>query len=107
MDLLLIARKLWRYKLVTLPIIALTFAGAVYVVAVKKPLYETDASYLLINPPSPPTADQIAKDPALGKIRTDNPYTRFSDSGVIIDVLNRSMNSEAAHATLEKAGAAR
>lgn len=105
MDLLLIARKLWRYKLVTVPVVALTFAGAVYVVAVKKPLYEAGASYLLVNPPAPPTPEQIAADPALGRIRTDNPYTRYGDPGVVIDVLNRSMNSESAHDMLAKAGA--
>ena len=36
-DLLLIARKIWRYRVVTLPVIALTMLGALYVVAVKAP----------------------------------------------------------------------
>ena len=105
MDLLLIARKLWRYKLVTLPIIALTIVGSWYVLAVKEPLYEAQSSYLLINPPSPPTAEQIASNPALGRIDSDNPYTRYPDQAVVIDVLTRSLNSESARKTLVKAGA--
>ena len=35
MDLLLIARKIWRYRIATLPVIALTLLGAIYVVVLK------------------------------------------------------------------------
>jgi len=105
MDLLLIARKVFRHKLITLPILALTLCGAVYVLAVKDPVYEASSSYVLINPPAPPTAEQVARNPALGRIRSDNPYTRFSDQGVVIDVLTRSLGSEMARRTLVKAGA--
>jgi capsular polysaccharide biosynthesis protein len=105
MDLLAIARKIWRHKLFALPVIVLTIAGAVYTVAVKKPLYEATSSYLLISPPPAPTADQIARNPALGSIRADNPYTRFSDQSVVIEVLARTMNSESARHSLVRAGA--
>ena len=37
MDLLLIARKIWRYRIATLPVIALTLLGAFYVVAAQGP----------------------------------------------------------------------
>ena len=56
MNLLLIARKIWRYRLVTLPVIALTLLGLFYVMAVKAPEYKVSSSYVLINPPPPPTA---------------------------------------------------
>jgi hypothetical protein len=105
MDLLLIARKMWRHKLVTIPVIVLTIAGAAYAVAVKEPVYEATASYLLVNPPPAPTADQIARNPELGRIRADNPYTRFADQSVVIDVLARTMSSESARRTLLRAGA--
>jgi capsular polysaccharide biosynthesis protein len=105
MDLLLIVRKIWRHKLVTVPVILLTIVGAAYAVAVKKPLYEATSSYLLINPPAAPTADEIARNPALGKIHFDNPYTRFADQSVVIDVVARTMSSETARRTLVKAGA--
>jgi hypothetical protein len=105
MDLLFIARKIWRYKLVTLPIVALMIAGSWYVLFVKEPLYEAQSSYLLVNPPSPPTAEQIARNPALGRIDSDNPYTRYPDQAVVIDVLTRSLNSQSARKALVKAGA--
>jgi hypothetical protein len=105
MDLLLIARKIWRHKLVTLPVILLTLVGAGYAIAGKEPLYEATSSFLLINPPAAPTADEIARNPALGKIHADNPYTRFADQSVVIDVLARSMSSDTARRTLVKAGA--
>jgi hypothetical protein len=45
-DLLSIARKIWCYKLVTLPVVVLALCGAVYVVAVKQPVYEASSSYV-------------------------------------------------------------
>ena len=57
MNLLSIARKIWRYKLATLPVVLLTLFGAAYVVAVKEPVYEASSSYVLINPPTPPTPE--------------------------------------------------
>jgi hypothetical protein len=105
MDLLLIVRKVWRYKLVTLPVVLLMVCGAVYVVAVKEPVYEASSSYILINPPAPPTPEDIARDPSLGRINSDNPYTRFSDQSVMIEVLSSTMASEAARRALLEAGA--
>jgi hypothetical protein len=105
MDLLAIARKVWRYKLVTLPVVLLTLAAAAYVVAVKQPVYETSSLYILMSPPTPPTADDIARDPALGRVHADNPYTRFSDPSVVIEILSSSMSSESAQRALLAAGA--
>ena len=96
MDLLSIARKIWRYKLSTLPVLFLTLCGAIYVVAVKEPVYEASSSFILINPPAPPTAEEIARDPALGRINSDNPYTRFSDQSVVVEVLASSLTSPSA-----------
>jgi hypothetical protein len=39
MSMLRIVRKIWRYKLLTLPILALVIAGSYYVMAVKPPTY--------------------------------------------------------------------
>jgi len=104
-DLLAIARKVWRYKVVTAPVIVLTFCAAVYVVAVKQPVYEASSSYILINPPLPPTPEEIARDPALGRVNSDNPFTRFSDPSVIIEVLSSALESAPAERALLKAGA--
>ena len=105
MDLLLILQKIWRHRVFTLPVIVLTLAGAAYVVAVKKPLYEATSSYILINPPPAPTAEDIARDPALGRVNADNPYTRFPDESVVVDVLARTVGSDSARQQLVKAGA--
>lgn len=105
MDLLLIARKIWRYKLATLPVIFLTLCGAVYAVAVKDPVYEVKSSYLLINPPAPPTAEEIARNPQLGRVNADNPYTRYADQSVVVEVLTSALNSDAARRELKDAGA--
>jgi hypothetical protein len=105
MDLLSIVRKVWRYKLVTVPVVLLTLCLAMYVVAVKDPVYEASSSFILINPPAPPTPEDIARDPSLGRINSDNPYTRFSDQSVMIEVLASTMSSGSAQRELLKAGA--
>ena len=105
MDLLLITRKIWRHKLFTIPVILLTLAGTAYVIAVKKPLYEASSSYLMISPPAAPTAEEITRNPELAKVKADNPYTRFADQSVVIDVLERTMSTESVRKTLVKAGA--
>ena len=105
MDLLLISRKIWRYRLVTLPVIALTLLGAFYVIAIKAPEYKVSSSYILINPPPPPTPDEIARNPALGRINPNNPYTRFSDQTVIVSLLSSSLSSDTARQELVNAGA--
>jgi capsular polysaccharide biosynthesis protein len=105
-SLLLILAKIWRYKLVTLPLIALILAGAFYVVAVTAPTYEASAMYILVNPPPPPTDAQIARNPALGKIKgDDNPYTRFSDQSVLVQVLAGRVNSDENRRRLVQQGA--
>jgi hypothetical protein len=105
MDLLSIGRKLWRYKLVTLPVVLLTICGVVYVVAVKEPVYEASSSYILINPPAPPTEEAIARNPSLAQINADNPYTRFGDDTVVVGVLASTMESKSVRRDLLKAGA--
>ena len=105
MNLLLAARKIWQHKLVTLPIIALTLAGAFYVVAVKSPVYEATSSFILVNPPEPPSLDEIDRDPSLLDVNSDNPYTRYSDQSVVAQVLASRLSSDAARKQLETRGA--
>jgi hypothetical protein len=105
LNLLLISRKIWRYRIATLPVIALTLLGGFYVIALKAPIYKVSSSYVLINPPPPPTADDIARDPTLRRINPNNPYTRFSDQSVIVSLLSSSLSSDTARQELVKAGA--
>ena len=107
MDLRLIVRKIWRHKPITVAVILLTLAGAGYAITVRQSLYEASSSYIMINPPSAPTAKDIARDPELGKVKADNPYIHFADQSVVINVLNRTMSTESVRNTLVKAGADR
>ncbi len=104
MDLLSLVRKVLRHRFLTIPVIVLTLFAAAYVVAVKQPVYEAKSSFVLLNPPAPPTAEEVARDPALGRLKTDNPYTRFGDQSVIIEVLASTMNGDAARHALDNAG---
>jgi hypothetical protein len=105
MDLVAIAQSVWRFKLATIPVILLAFVGVVYMGALKPATYQADASYILMAPPTPPTADQIQKDPALGRINTNNPYLRFGDLSVVVDLLTQSMATDAARQMLVNQGA--
>jgi hypothetical protein len=102
--LLAIARKLWRYKLFTLPVLGFILVGTYYAVAVKQPVYETSSTFILVNPPAPPTPEEIARDPKLGR-GSDNPYTRYSDQSVVVQLLSSRTGSEAARRELVKRGA--
>ncbi len=104
MSLLLIGQKLWRYKLATLPVIAFVLLGAFYVIAIKQPVYQTASSYILLNPPAPPTPDEISRDPKLGQ-GTNNPYTRYSDQSIVVQVLASRLSGDDARAELAKQGA--
>jgi hypothetical protein len=104
MSLLLIVGKLWKYKLFTLPVIALVVVGAVYVIAVKAPTYEAGGTYILVNPPPAPTDAEIARNPALGKVDTDNPYLRFPDQSVLVQVLASRLDSPEVRAAVAKQG---
>jgi hypothetical protein len=106
-DLLAISRKIWRHRIATLPVVVLTLLGAIYVIAIKSPEYWASSSYVLINPPAPPTAEEIAADPKLGRISADNPYTRFADQSVVVDLLASTLSNESARSALEKQGADR
>jgi hypothetical protein len=105
MSLLLILTKIWKYKLVTLPIMACALAGSYYVVAVTAPTYEASATYILVNPPPLPTDAQIARNPALGRIKGDNPYLRFADQAVLAQLLARRLTSDENRLSLTKQGA--
>jgi hypothetical protein len=107
MNLRLIARKIWRHKLITVPVIVLTLAGAAYALTVRQALYEASSTYLMISPPAAPTAAEIARNPELAKVKADNPYTRFADRSVVFEVLRARMSAESVRDELGRAGADR
>ena len=104
MDLLSIVRVVWRHKIAIIPVILFTLAGMYYVLAVKPPVYNSSTSLLLVNPPNPPSAQQIVADPKLAKINSNNPYVN-DGLQTVADVLVNLIGSDASKASLLAAGA--
>jgi capsular polysaccharide biosynthesis protein len=104
MDLFTIAATLWRHKLVTIPIIVITLIGAAYIIIVKPPTYTSNAEVLLVNPPPPPTTAQIAADPKLGKVNTNNPYLAYGTLVQVADIVIDVANSPTAGQALQGDG---
>jgi capsular polysaccharide biosynthesis protein len=104
MDLFTIAATLWRHKFVTIPIIVITLIGAAYIIVVKPPTYTSNAEVLLVNPPPPPTTAQIAADPALGKVNTNNPYLAYGTLVQVADIVIDVANSPTAGQALQGEG---
>jgi hypothetical protein len=104
MTLLASIRKLWRYRLVTLPIIGLTLAASIYVLAFRPPTYESTETYVLFTPPPAPTESEIQQDPSILR-GADNPYTRFSDLTVVAQLMATRLSSDEARRALVEQGA--
>jgi hypothetical protein len=104
MDLISIAGTFWRHKLFTIPVLMLTLLGAFYILKIKAPVYEADTSFLLSVPPGPPSAAQIAADPRLGKINSNNPYTSYGNMSVAASVLTDLVTTPASAQQLADEG---
>jgi hypothetical protein len=96
---------MWRHKLAVLPVIALTAFGLVYVTALTPPTYELAVSYVLVPPPGPPSAEERAQDPVLGRADPDNPFTRFGTTSVLVDLVARDTDRDSNREALAAAGA--
>jgi capsular polysaccharide biosynthesis protein len=105
MDLFSIAGTVWRHKLAVIPVIVFTVLGAFYVLKIKPPVYQASSEFLLVNPPAPPSSAQIAADPALAKVNTNNPYVNFDNLTVTADALVDLLSSAASQHSLAHAGA--
>jgi capsular polysaccharide biosynthesis protein len=105
MDLFTISGTIWRHRIAALPVILLTLLGAVYVVAIKPPTYQATANILLANPPSPPTAGQIAANPALGNVNANNPYLNYGNLVLVADMVIAVATAPAAGQSVVAQGA--
>lgn len=105
MDVVSIVATIWRHRLAAIPVIVLTLVAAFYVLEVKAPTYQASASVLLVEPPTAPSAGQIAADPALGKENTSNPYVSYGDLSVVADVVISQVTSPAGQQALVREGA--
>jgi hypothetical protein len=91
MDLLAILRSLRRHAWVTVSVAGLVVAGLVYVTFFVAPTYEATSSYVLFSPPGAPTPDDIARDPLLALVHSDNPYGRM-EPAVVVDLVAQRVN---------------
>jgi capsular polysaccharide biosynthesis protein len=105
MDLLSIFHALWRHKLVALPIVLFMLLGTVYIFKIKPPVYQASASFLMVPPPLPPSAAQIAQDPKLGRINTNNPYVNLGNMDQVADVVINLVTASSAQQALVQQGA--
>lgn len=93
MDLFSIVSKIWRHKLVTIPLILLTLMGLLYEFKLKPAVYQASASILLLNPSK--TAVNI-----------NNPYINNADDylSVIANVMVTYATSDSGQEALRSAG---
>lgn len=105
MDLLSIFKAVWRHKLLTVPIILLTLFGAFYTIGLATPTYQLDVDFALVAPPSQATSEAVAADPALAHISPNNPFNRFTDQSVVVDILASTVSADPIHAQLVAKGA--
>src|ERR1700742_3685862 len=78
MDLASILVMLRRHKWLSLPILLLTALALAYIGVVQKPVYESSAQILLLNPPTQATKPQEATVPGL---KTTAPFNSFAAYG--------------------------
>ena len=92
MDLLSLYRLLLRRKLVIIPMLVLSALAIVYAYTSAPPLYRSTGALALANPAMPSTSEPGATAP----VGSDNPYYRYSDLSVIVDILTRQVSSPTA-----------
>jgi capsular polysaccharide biosynthesis protein len=104
MDSISLFRDAVRHKLATLGVAAFTVLLLLYVLVIRSPVYQADASYALVSPPSGPTASQLAKDPALKNVDSYNPYTNYGDLTVVASLVTQAMSSQSTAQQLKAHG---
>ena len=107
MDLLNIFSTLRRHKIILLVILLLTAGGCAYVVLGIPPQYQTQAQYVLVEPPAAPSEADIQANPELGKLNSNNPYLRMPNPSIVVDVLAQRVSSDTIRQALIDAGADR
>lgn len=103
MDPIAVLRTLWQHRIISVPILVLTFAAAFYVFQFAPRSYESSATYAMINPDIP-TQQDVIKNPGLGKLNNKNPYLRSSDPSLIVQVLITRLNDSSMTDKLKEQG---
>jgi hypothetical protein len=103
MEPLSVLRMLWQHRLLALPVVALTIAGVVYVLLLGPRLYQSSATYVLVNP-QVPTAEQLDRSARLARLNSNNPYLRSPDPSLIVQVMAAKLSAGATARKLQDAG---
>ncbi|MFZ4517978.1 MAG: hypothetical protein ACOYOP_06300 [Microthrixaceae bacterium] len=89
-QLLLALRRNWK---VLLPVAAVTLLVLGWALFIRPASYEGTSVLVLIGAPSPPV-DENGRAVVTPFGRTDNPYSRVGNSGVVVGVVARSLSSD-------------
>ena len=104
MDLVPILRLLRRHRLIVGAVCTLTLLGLVYVFIAVPRVYESQTSLVILSPPSPLTSEDIAADPTLATVKSDNPYSRL-DNRSVVEIVTEHLADPAARNNMLAAGA--
>lgn len=104
MNLTALTRTVRRHKLATIPALLLAVVGIAYVGFVKAPTFQAQSTYVLVPGASPPTQGQLAKDPALNRLNSNNPFEQYGDISVVGDLLINFVSSPGEAAVLAGEG---
>jgi uncharacterized protein involved in exopolysaccharide biosynthesis len=98
MSLLRLVVRHWRF---TIPAALLTIGMVFAAVKVSPPTYQAAGSLVLVNPPAPPDDNGTGAAPVQNY---ENPYVRFNDLRVVVDVVARRVGGDAKREELAEAG---
>lgn len=98
-----VLRTLWQHRLVSIPVLLLTLASALYIFQFAPRSYETSSTYAMINPDIPTQLDMV-KNPQLGKLNSKNPYLRSSDPSLIVQIILTRLNDGSVADKLKEQG---
>lgn len=96
MDLMALMRMLWRRKLVVIPALLLGAFALYETYKYGPPVYRVAPIMVLIAPPAPPVNAPTT---------AGNPYVRFGDLGVVVNILAKEMSSQTEATTMASFGA--
>lgn len=103
MDPLTVLTTLWRHKVVAIPVVVLTMLACLYVYIWAPRSYEANVSYALAAPNIPSNLE-IARNPDLGNLNSNNPYLRSNDSSLLTQVVIAKLSDPAYVDQLKQSG---
>lgn len=95
MDSISLFRDAMRHKWATLGVAALTVLLLLYVLVLRSPVYQANASYALVSPPNAPTTNQNSNTAnTTTSADSYNPYTNYGDLTVVASLVTQAMSSQ-------------